>query len=95
MIEFKDTVEDMLSDDYKRRFRAEYWQLSIRCEKLRAMLEKWDRDKLYPQPVCKRWILTAQLKTMEDYKGILESRAQTEGVDLAVVTEAEKWALMS
>lgn len=32
MIEYKDTIEDMLSDDYKRRMRAEYNQLCIRIE---------------------------------------------------------------
>lgn len=29
-----DTVSDMLSDDYKSRFKAEYYQLKIRIEKL-------------------------------------------------------------
>jgi hypothetical protein len=94
MIGYQDTVEDMLSGDYKRRFMAEYWQLSIRYNKLKKMLEMWDSDELYPQPKCKRWIITAQLKTMEDYKGILESRAQIEGIDLTIMTEAEKWSMM-
>ena len=41
-MELKDTVEMMLSDDYKERFRAEYWQLKIRYDKLRKMVDNWD-----------------------------------------------------
>jgi lysozyme family protein len=41
-MELKETVEMMLSDDYKERFRAEYNQLDIRCNKLRSMLKRWD-----------------------------------------------------
>ena len=29
-MELKDTIELMTSDDYKDRFRAEYWQTKIR-----------------------------------------------------------------
>lgn len=94
MIGYKDTVGDMLSDDYKRRLRAEYWQLSIRCDKLEKALEMWGSDELHPQPKCKRWIIKAQLETMKDYKGILESRAQIEDIDLHIADEAEKWSMM-
>lgn len=41
-MELKDTVEMMNSSDYKERFRAEYQQVVIRYQKLKAMLEKWD-----------------------------------------------------
>lgn len=36
----KDTVEMMNSTDYKERFKAEYHQVVIRYQKLKAMLEK-------------------------------------------------------
>ena len=37
-MELKDTVELMTSEDYKERFRAEYWQTKIRYDRLMNML---------------------------------------------------------
>lgn len=37
-MELKDTVERMLSDDYKERLIAEYQQLGIRLEKLKEAI---------------------------------------------------------
>lgn len=31
-MELKDTIELMTSEDYKERFKAEYWQAKIRAE---------------------------------------------------------------
>lgn len=39
-MELRDTVVMMESADYKERFKAEYYQNAIRCEKLKAMLDK-------------------------------------------------------
>ena len=36
-----DTIELMQSNDYKDRFRAEYYQLENRCNGLKTMLDKW------------------------------------------------------
>lgn len=44
-MELKDTATLMVSSDYKERFKAEYYQLKIRLEKLKCMLQKWDNDK--------------------------------------------------
>ena len=44
--ELKDTVELMNSADYKERFKAEFAQVVIRYQKLKAMLEKWDNGEL-------------------------------------------------
>ena len=41
-IELKDTAEMMNSDDYKKRFQAEYIQVVIRYKKLEYMLRRWD-----------------------------------------------------
>ena len=38
-MELKNTVDLMLSDDYKDRFKAEYYQLSIRFKKLKNMVD--------------------------------------------------------
>lgn len=34
-MELKDTIEMMTSEDYKERFKAEYYQTKIRYEKLK------------------------------------------------------------
>ena len=36
-MELKDTIELMNSEDYKDRFKAEYWQVRARFDKLCAM----------------------------------------------------------
>ena len=44
-MELKDTATLMVSSEYKERFKAEYYQLKIRLEKLKCMLQKWDNGK--------------------------------------------------
>ena len=82
MIELKDTVEMMGSDDYKERFVAEYVQLKIRYKKLYAVLEKYAADKLDFKPTCPIEILYEQLDHMEAYLNILKIRADYEDVEL-------------
>ena len=82
MIELKDTVEMMGSDDYKKRFVAEYAQLKIRYKKLYAVLEKYAADKLDFKPTCPIEILYEQLDHMEAYLNILKIRADYEDVEL-------------
>lgn len=74
-MELKDTIELMQSEDFKERFRAEYYQLKIRLEKLKVMLEKWDKGELNFTPTCPRFIFDAQVKAMEDYFYSLTARA--------------------
>lgn len=81
-MELKETVEMMLSDDYKERFRAEYNQLVIRYNKLKAMLTKWDNGLLNFEPSCNRGLYNFQVRAMADYIAVLESRAQIEGIEL-------------
>ena len=81
-MELRDTVEMMNSEDYKERFKAEYWQNVIRYQKLAAMLEKWDNGKLGFEPVCPRSTYNMQVKAMTDYIAVLEARAVMEGIDL-------------
>ena len=82
MIELKDTVPMMISDDYKERFVAEYVQLKIRYKKLYAVLEKYAADKLDFKPTCPIEILYEQLDHMEAYLNILKIRADYEDVEL-------------
>lgn len=39
-MELKDTIDLMTSEDYKDRFKAEYYQTKIRYDKLHKMLVK-------------------------------------------------------
>ena len=79
---FYQTVEGMLSPDYKERFKAEYQQTKIRYDKLHAMLVKADAGKLEFEPTCPLDLLRRQAAAMGQYLYCLEVRAQMEGVEL-------------
>lgn len=83
-MELKDTVELMNSEDYKDRFKAEYLQTKIRCEKLHAMLIKLDAGVLEFTPTCPAINLKQQERSMQEYLKQLEIRAVIEGIDLTV-----------
>lgn len=80
--ELKDTIEMMTSEDYKERFKAEFYQLKIRYEKLKVMLDKWDSGKLEFTPTCPREIYDKQIEGMEIYLDVLKDRAEIEGIEL-------------
>lgn len=73
-------VEMMQSEDYKDRFRAEYYQLEDRIIKLSNMLEKYKAGTLNFTPSCSYELLSYQLQTMNAYKRVLEERAEIEGI---------------
>lgn len=81
-MELKDTIELMQSEDYMDRFKAEYYQIKIRLEKLEAMLEKWDKGELNFTPTCPRMIYDGQLTSMSDYCSALIARAAMEHIEL-------------
>lgn len=72
----------MQSNDYKERFKAEYKQLDIRYKGLEAMLKKWDAGELNFTPTCPRNIYNIQIRAMEEYLTVLETRAIMEKIDL-------------
>ena len=77
-----DTVELMNGSDFKDRFRAEYFQLSIRLSKLEKMLCEMKADTLNFTPKCSYELLHEQAVYMRQYKRVLEERAKIEGIDL-------------
>ena len=77
-----DTVPLMNSEDYKDRFKAEYYQVFVRFVKLKAMIENWDKEELDFEPTCPRSTYDMQLKAMRDYISVLEARAVMENIDL-------------
>ena len=94
---FAETIEGMLSPDYKERFKAEYIQTRIRYERLKAFntkIEAAQRTNEWPvMPAmpkvempkhdCPIGLLREQQSIMEQYLHILEVRAIIEGVDLS------------
>ena len=93
MIELKDTIKAMTSEDYKQRFKAEYWQTKIRYEKLKAFntkIEAAERVRCYgeepkieaPKHDCPEGVLSEQQSIMGHYLHILEVRAVIEGIEL-------------
>lgn len=92
-MELMDTVAMMGSEDYKERFRAEYYQLKIRYERLKAFNTKIEaaRKVAYttnkfkcPMPAhdCPDYLLREQQTVMGEYLHILEVRAEIEGIKL-------------
>lgn len=77
-----DTVELMNGSDFKDRFRAEYFQLSIRLSKLEKMLCEMKAGALTFTPKCSYELLHEQAVYMRQYKRVLEERAKIEGIDL-------------
>lgn len=80
--ELKDTVELMLSEDYKERFKAEYYQTKIRYEKLHKMVVKYDSGTLDFDPSCDIDLLKRQASNMGEYLYCLEVRAAIERIEL-------------
>lgn len=81
-MELKDTIELMASDDYKERFKAEYWQTKIRYEKLHKMIIKYEAGTLDFEPTCPKELLQQQASAMGAYLYNLEVRAQLEKIEL-------------
>lgn len=77
-MELKDTVDLMLSEDYKDRLKAEYYQLKIRIEKLEATIKGCESGEIRTDSPLE--LFRQQLDYMINYKGILEQRASYEGV---------------
>ena len=81
-MELERLIELMKSEDYKDRFRAEYYQLEDRIDKLANMLEKYKAGTLDFTPSCSYELLNSQLKAMNEYLQYLTIRAEIEGIEL-------------
>lgn len=84
--ELKDTVDGMLSDDYRERFVAEFLQAKIRYKKLKKFCNKIEAAQMKgteePKHDCPLELLREQQKHMGQYLYTLEVRAEIEGIDL-------------
>ena len=81
-MELKDTITLMNSSDYKDRFKAEYYQIKIRYNKLHNMVVKYEAGTLDFEPNCSLELLKEQASYMGRYLYTLEVRAEIEGVEL-------------
>lgn len=81
-MELKDTILMMQSEDYKERFKAEYYQTKIRYEKLHKMIVKYEASKLEFTPSCSIDLLKKQAAAMGQYLYTLEVRAAVEDIEL-------------
>lgn len=88
-----DTVSMMNNDDYKERFKAEYYQTKIRYEKLKDFNNKIEASRRtsyfevpskieMPKHDCPDELLKEQQSIMGNYLHILEVRAVIEGIEL-------------
>ena len=81
-MELKDTIDLMNSEDYKERFKAEYYQTKIRYEKLHRMIIKYEANTLSFEPKCSKELLKEQATYMGNYLRMLEIRAEIENIEL-------------
>lgn len=77
-MELKDTIEDMISDDYIRRYKAEYKQLVIRIAKLTDYVKHYTNSDSFIEQQLK----AQQLEAMLHYRNILEMRANINNINL-------------
>lgn len=77
-----DTIELMNSEDYKDRFKAEYYQLKIRSDKLQQILVKYKKNELSFKPKCSYELLHDQFIRMHGYMCALEKRAEIENIEI-------------
>lgn len=82
MKELKDTINLMNSEDYKSRFKAEYYQTKIRYDKLHKMIVKYDAKALDFELSCDIEMHRKQAKAMGEYLYCLEVRAVIENIEL-------------
>lgn len=83
----KDTVNMMLSNDYKERFKAEYVQTVVRADRLETFLRKYREGKLEITPDCPYEVLFEQFVYMTRYIQMLEERAELEDIPLPGVQD--------
>ena len=81
-MDLKDTVALMNSDDYKDRFKAEYWQLRHRLDKLNDMLKRYDKSELDFVPNTPILWLKRQAHAMQEYLDALSVRCDYENIEV-------------
>ena len=81
-MEIKETIPMITSEDYKERFKGEYFQLKIRIGKLESMLKKYKAGTLNFTPSTSYELLFEQLVYMKNYLQVLKKRAEIENINI-------------
>lgn len=84
MKDLKDTIDDMLSENYIDRLRAEYQQLYIRILKLNDFIRKYETDQLEHKPETPIETIELQREGMLLYLNALSMRLVYEDVDISI-----------
>lgn len=69
-------------ENWKERFKKEYYELKERFQKLDMMIGKYEKGQLEFEPKCPIDLLKGQRSTMWNYLKILEQRAKIEEIKL-------------
>ena len=69
-------------EDWKERFKKEYYELRGRFQKLDMMIDKYEKGQLEFKLKCPIDLLKGQRSTMWNYLKILEQRAEIEEIKL-------------
>lgn len=78
----KNSTNYMNSDDWKKRFIAEYAQLVTRIDKLLDIFWEDDEEEKIETFDCPKELLSLQIDKMNDYRQILDIRAEIYGIDM-------------
>lgn len=81
-MKLEDTIDLMNSENYKDRFKAEYYQTKTRYDKLHKLIIKMEAGTCDFTPSCSLEIHKEQAKYMGMYLHILEVRAEIENIEL-------------
>ena len=69
-------------EDWKERFKKEYYELREQFQKLDIMIRKYEKGRLEFKPKCPIDLLKRQRSVMWDYLSTLEQRAKIEEIEL-------------
>lgn len=69
-------------EDWKERFKKEYYELRERFKKLDMMIGQYEKGQLEFEPKCPIDLLKRQRSVMWDYLSTLEQRAKIEEIEL-------------
>lgn len=81
-MELSETIEGMLSTDWKERVQAEWAQLCIRMERLDNFRDAFRKDEIDFIPKWSERLLCDQLRAMRMYRDTLLQYAKLEGIEL-------------
>ena len=81
-MELKDTVDLMVSEDYKDRLKAEYLQVKIRKEKLGEKLREMQMGSISLDEVGELNLLRRQYAAMNHYENLLLQRVKAERIQI-------------